>query len=79
MSENHLSNLIEKLAELEGQLEEARKDRDNAKYEVVELIKKNSLMRDIECKQEAVDHHSARVEYYNNCILSLRRRIKRAS
>ena len=79
MSENHFSNLIEKLAELEDQLVIAKKDRDNAKCEVAELVKKNALMRDIECKQEMVDHHSSRVEYYSNCILSLRRRIKRAS
>jgi hypothetical protein len=79
MSENHLSNLIEKLASAEAELEEDKKVRESKRFLLNEACKNNMKMRDIELIEESLSKINDKVNYDHSLILALRRRIKRAS
>lgn len=79
MSENHLSNLLEKLAEAEAQIVLDKKARDEKRFLLQEACKQNMKMRDIELLEEFLTKANDKVNYTHALILNLRKRIKRNS
>lgn len=79
MSENHFNNLIQKLANFEAETPKLKGDCESIKGRLKTAINLNAKMRDIEAIEEMLDIANARLSYNKAQILSLRRRIKRAS
>jgi len=77
MSENHLSNLLLKLSEMESKVVDLKKQKESTKRVLSDAVNTNQKMRDIEVVEEHLDYINSQIDYTNSTIASLRRRIKK--